>query len=523
METTPRLPQDIPVLHKMVGDLQEEVNLLHQQLKLLRSAMFGRKSERLDPATLGQPSLFPGEEPTAEDAQPKQKKVNGYLRGKPRRKPLPEDLPREDLVHDLPEADKLCACGHEMTRIGEEVSEQLSVVPESFKVIRNIRPKYACRACQGVESKALGEPTVNIAPMPAQLLPKSIATAALLAYIAVAKYVDGMPLYRLEQRFERLNYSISRKTMTDWMIKVGEKLQPLWQVLLAEIKAAPWVGMDETRMKVFDKKDKKNKTKHRNGHMWVLHTRDPHPITLFRYHPGREADLPREVLDGFRGTVVTDEWRAYDFLDRGLEKDTAWAEVDHALCWAHARRKFVDVVKALDSKNVSPTSLTGRVLKRIRFMYILERKADENGFTDDVRSMMRQTATRPLLNALREDLENAMKTKTPVGTLKKAVFYVLRNWDRLTLFLENGALPPDNNGVENAIRPFVIGRKAWLFAGSAEGARASAVLYSLAETAKANKLDPFGYLTHLFEALPLAKSRADYQALLPIQATSANK
>ena len=304
------------------------------------------------------------------------------------------------------------------------------------------------------------------------------------------------------------------------ILKINDKAQILLKLTLKEMKAAPWMGMDETPIRVNDKKDEDRRKKTRKGYMWVMRSGGARPIIVFRYHPSREAALPRQVLNGYRGTLLTDEWRAYDFIDRGPEANTAWRDIIHAGCWVHVRRKFVAVATAVGQDKLKKDSLTAKVLRLIKKMYRLEDEATKQRVSDEQRLQLRHEQVRPLVMQIRTEIEGSMKEGTPVATLKKAINYTLRNWARLTLFLDDPSLPPDNNHVENAIRPFVIGRKNWLFAGSPEGATANARLYTLAETAKANGLNPYEYFQHLFEELPKVSSMADYRALLPLASQS---
>lgn len=502
--TAQNLSQDSKQLQELVLKLMGENALLLEKIRLLTAGRFGASSEKLA-GVLGQLNLFGQEDGLSSDQQPeKEMVVERHTRRKPVRSPLPEDLPHQDVLHDLSDKDKICDCGAQLDRIGEEVSKKLEVEPPKAYVVRNIRPKYACKTCEGTESTG---PTVKIAPAPTQILPKSYAGAGLLAYIIVAKYVDALPLHRIEKQFHRWNIKLSRKTMTDWMLKLGDKLTPLWQLLLTEVKAAPWLGMDETPIKVLNQNNKK-KGLH---YMWVMRSTLPKPVVLFRYHHGRGAELPRQVLTDYSGIVVTDDYKGYHFLD-----SPGWVQILHAACWAHARRYFIDVAKALGGvAKLKPETLTARVLKVIAQLYQLEREATDQAFTAAQRLAMRQEETRPLLENLKKMLDQAVATATPTGTLGKAVSYTLNNWSRLLVFLDHPDLPPDNNGTENSIRPYVVGRKNWLFAVSTRGAEASAILYSLVETAKANGLEPYRYFRHLLENLPDAQTEAELRGLLP--------
>jgi len=502
------LPNNVQTLKQQVIAQQGEITLLLEKVRLLKDQLFGRKSERLEELNaLGQLNLFGDGEDLDHPAPSPKTRVNSHNRKKPRRTPIPEEYPRIDVVHDIDEQDKICHCGCRKSMINEDISEELDITPAKIHVIRHRRPKWACRGCENVDQ--IG-PTVAIAPLPPKILPRCLASYGLLAYIVVSKYVDAMPLYRQEQYFRRHHLEISRKTMSDWIVKLGVKLDAVWRLLLEEIRGAPWIGMDETRIRVHKEKGRSNKS---TSYMWVMQCRQPNPVVLFHYHPSRGAQVPKELLEGYQGVVVSDEWYAYKHLEKLVSDNIRM--IIHALCWVHVRRYFVDVVKGLGDTVLNPKSITAQALKAIQQLYALEARADDEGYSLDQRHRMRQTETRPLLEELKRKLDKVLLESTPTGNLAKAIKYTVRNWKELNVFLDHPLVDPDNNWAENFIRPFVIGRKNWLFAGSPAGAKASATLYSLAITAKANGVNEYEYFRHLFKNLPLAKTEAEIKALLP--------
>ena len=493
---------------KQIADIQDhyekKTSLLLEEIRLLRARIFGRKSEKIPPQNTVQLPLFdmPEPEDVGEEHAEEVVRVPAHTRKKRGRKPLPENLPRVEVVHDIPEEEKVCQCGCRLTRIGEETCEQLDIIPAKMQVIRHIRPKYACRNCEGLEDDG---PSVKTASPELQIIPKSIATPGLLAFIITAKFVDALPFYRQERQFARLGVDLSRGLMCRWAMKVAEACQPLVNLLKDEILKGPLINIDETTVQVLREPGRDPTTK---SYMWVFCRAGPErPVLLYQYHPSRGSKVASGFLGDFKGYVQTDGYQGYDFLD--LRK-----EVRHVGCWAHARRKFMDVIKA-QGKNRKKAGSADVALSYIRRLYAIERDASQKGLSPEGVYEVRQMQARPILGEFKEWLHMKSIKTPPKGLLGKAVLYTLKQWDRLVGYLEDGRLSPDNNFAENSIRPFVVGRKNWLFSGTPEGAEASALLYSLIETAKANGLEPYGYLRHIFEKLPLAKTLEEYEALLP--------
>ena len=409
------------------------------------------------------------------------------------------------VFHDLGEEEKVCACGCMKSRIGEEISEQLDIIPAKIQVIRNIRLKYVCKDCEGVEAE---EPAVKIAPLPEQLIPKSIAAPGLLAHVLTAKFVDALPFYRQESQFSRLGIDLPRSTMCGWAIKVADRCEPLLELFNKEIRSGPLINMDETTVQVMNEPGRSNKTK---SYMWIYRGGDPdRPVLVYQYHPTRSGNVVADYLNGYEGYVQSDGYNGYNFIDHN-------PNIVHVGCWAHARRKFVDVVKASGKRKSvkSRTSNAEKAIKYIKKLYAIEHKAEEQKLTYKELFEERRKHAKPILDEFKNWLEKLAPKTPPKGLLGKAISYTLKQWDRLIHYLDDGRISPDNNLAENAIRPFVVGRKNWLFSGHPRGARASAVLYSLIESAKANDLEPYSYLRFLFDRLPHAKSEDHYKALLP--------
>ncbi len=517
---TATLPDSPAVLKGIVGDLHVEITdlrsrhdketgILLDQISLLRAQLYGRKSEKFIPEDGPKPLwLFDMPEPADTDEEDDDKgkiHVPAHDRKKGGRKPLPKDLPRIEVIHDIDDADKVCACGCDKTRIGEESSEKLDVIPAKAQVIVHIRPKYACKSCEGVQDDGA---TIAIAPVHAQIIPKSIASPGLLSHIITAKFTDHLPFYRQEKQFTRIGVKISRTSMCNWAMQAAAACQPLLNLLEDDVLEGNFVNIDETTLQVLREPGRTPTSK---SYMWLFRRGDPEkPILIYKYHPSRAGDVARTFLGDFRGYVQTDGYAGYNFLD-GIEG------IVHIGCWAHSRRKFNDVLKSLGKS--SKSSSANKALKYIKKMYKLEKEARKGKWSHDEIYRMRQDKAKPILDEFKKWLSKEILLTPPKGLLGKAIAYTLNQWKRLAGYIKDGCLTMDNNMAENSIRPFVIGRKNWLFSGTPKGAEASALLYSLIETAKVNKLEPYAYLRYILGKLPVASCLEDYEALLPWNVT----
>jgi transposase len=524
-----KLPDDVGKLKEIVADQYVEyarlldayknsearVAILDGRIALLEYRLFAPRNEKLAALNTlledaGQQSLFDllDEHPEPVELEPEKEEIitiPAHNRKKSGRKPLPDSLPREEIIHDIPEDEKVCACGCQLTRIGEETSEQLHIERPKFKVIVNIRPKYACKQCEGTADE--NSPAVKIAPVPPQIIPKSYATAALLAHIIIAKFVDSLPLYRQEKQFSRLNIDLPRATMANWMIRVADRCQPLMPLLRQEIRSGPLINADETTLQVLNEPGRKNTTK---SYAWIFRGgTEKNPAVIFEYHPTRAGKAARDFLGDYKGYVQSDGFSGYDALE-DIDGITLCG------CWAHARRKFVDVVKADKAAKKSGKMRAADIaLKYIKKLYAIEKEA--KNMTVEDRFQLRHEKAKPVLDNFGLWLRETYPKTPPKGELGKAIYYSLQQWQKLNVYLEDGRLRPDNNLAENAIRPFVVGRKNWLFSGSPAGAHASATLYSLVESAKLNKLDPYKYMRFILEKIPQLSGDDDFKELLPTQ------
>jgi transposase len=489
---------EIEVSASRIDAMADELRILREYIRLLKHHRFGRTSEQSSDA---QVRLFNEAEKTAEvpgDEDDAGVVVEAHTRRKHGRQPLPAWIPRVEILHDLPAEEKQCADdGTALERIGEEISEQLEFVPAKLRVLRHVRPKYACPTCRT---------GIHLAPLPAQPIPKSLASPTLLAHIAVSKYADGLPLYRQEAMFRRMEIDLPRASLANWMVKTGELVQPLVNLLRDELLDSGFVQCDETRYQVLKEPDKPATSQ---SYLWVQHAPE-RGIVLYDYDASRSAEVPKRLLAGFQGYLQSDGYEGYAAF--GQEPG-----VTHVGCWAHARRKFDEALKAQKSsakKNRSiKESKALQGLGWIQKLYQIERQTKE--VPPDERHRIRQERSRPVILKLRAWLTDAIPRVPPQSLTGKALAYLDGQWPKLVRVLDDGRIPLDTNAVENAIRPFVIGRKNWLFADTVRGAEASANLYSVIETAKRSGLEPFAYLRYALDALPRATTLDEVEALLP--------
>lgn len=478
-----------------VQSKQQRIDVLEAMVRLLRHHRFGRSSEQHP----GQGELFDEAECLLEPAiglesdESPEVKDRGVIQAtkKRGRKPLPADLPRITQVYDLPENEKHCSCGCALTQMGEQVSEQLDIIPAVIQVIRHVRKQYACKDC---------EQTIKTAPLPPQPIPKSHASAGLLAHVAIAKYQDALPLYRQEQLFKRIGIEIPRNTLANWMLKTGDLIQPLINLCRDQLLSGPVIQCDETPIQVLKEKGKSPSSK---CYMWVQVGGLPdEKVILYDYDPSRSGQVPVRLLQGYQGYLQTDGYEGYNAI-------ASQSGITHLVCWAHARRKFVEAMKCLPKEKQRPS----KAMQWIGQLYRIEKQIKEK--TVKEKYQIRQQSSVPILNQFKNWLDQALPSVPPQSAQGKALRYVNKYWDKLTIYCTDGCLNIDNNITENSIRPFVIGRKNWLFSDTTKGAKASALIYSLIETAKANQVEPYAYLKVVFEQLPQAETVEDIERLLP--------
>lgn len=484
--------QKIEALEAALEAKDQRITELEELLRIFNRRTYGASSEQHP----GQGQLFDEAEqadvPTA-DASAKTTTVKGHER-KARRVRIPKTIPREDIVYDLPAAQKVCPHdGTPLQRIGEETHEQVEIIPAQIRCLRHVRLKYACPCC---------EQHVVTASKPKQPIEKSIASPGLLAFVATSKYADALPLYRQSEIFKRTGIALDKASLANWMVRCGQLIQPLINRLNDHLLDQALVQMDETTVQVLDEPGKPPQSK---SYMWVMTTpaHSATPVRYFHYAETRGQGVPLQLLDGFHGAIMLDGYTGYR---AAVEQ----YQLDRLGCWAHARRRFIEAQK------VQPKGKTGKAdqaLSLIQKLYAIEQQSKDR--PPDQRHRIRQEKAKPVIDQLKTWLDKSLPGVPPKTALGKALHYLQQQWPRLIRYLDDGTYPIDNNLAENAIRPFVIGRKNWLFSKSVRGASASANLYSLIETAKANDLNPYDYLKTVFTQLPNAETIDDIDALLP--------
>ena len=419
--------------------------------------------------------------------------IKGHTRKKhPVRRPLPKELPREVILHDISPAEKICGCGAHLVRIGEEITEQLKYIPAQLSVVQHVRPKYACKPCQE---------TVRIAPMPLLLLPKSAATPELIAHTIIAKYCDHLPLYRQESIWQRLEIDLPRSSLCGWVLKSAELCEPLIQSLRGEIVGHRYTQADETTVQVLDEVGRDNTTK---SYMWCYRGGNlSQPSIIFEYQETRGGYHAQQFLRGFKGYLQTDAYAGYNWVDDNQD-------IISVKCMAHARRPFAELAKLTKTPGMAREALTF-----FAKLYRIEKEAREDHLSYDERHERRQKYAPPILDAFKQWLDHQLPKTPEQSKIGKAIRYCLAHWQGLTNYLKDGSIEIDNNKIENVIRPFALGRKNWLFAGSPSGAKAGATLYSLIETCKANNVEPYQYFCTMLHRIRLCKSDDDYRNLLP--------
>ena len=476
--------QTIAEQTKVIADRDEAIaryrireDKLSMEIALLRRHRFGKRSEGLDVHQYGMLEDLVDEDTSAIEAEMEKISVKPEKKSKqqPKRQALPAHLPRTEIRHD-PENTQ-CACGCQMQRIGEDVSERLNYTPGTFSVDRHIRGKWSCKTCE----------TLIQEPVAPHVIDKGIATSELLAHVLVSKYADHQPLYRQQQIFNRAGVEIPRSTLADWVGRCGVELRPLIELLRDELLKQPVLHADETPVAMLAPGKKKTHT----AYVWAYASTRYSDIraVVYDFRPTRSGKEARNFLQSWKGKLVCDDYAGYK---------AGFAEgITECGCCAHARRKFYDLY--LSSK--SPVAEAA--LKYISTLYDIEREAAD--MTPEQRYALRQEKSKPLL-ALYRDWLIAQRAKITNGTATaKAVDYTLKRWDALTIYLSDGNIPIDNNWVENQIRPWALGRSNWLFAGSLRSGERAANIMSLIQSAKINGLDPQAYLKDVLDRIPIIK------------------
>ncbi|MDB5311550.1 MAG: Transposase family protein [Gemmataceae bacterium] len=545
-----RLPDDLDTLKRMVRELLDqlrsrdrELSGVRHRLDQLLRRLYGPKGETFRP---DQPGLFElldeaaaetagpaAPQPATPPAEPMPTRSKRTGHG---RRPLPEDLRRERVVYDVPDADKVCPCCQApRVAIGQDTSEQLDYQPAKLFVREHVRLKYACPNCtkaaavpeppspttpgsasldlvdapppSGCTSStpaAIGSTVVVVASKPAQPIDKGLPGSGLLAFVITSKYCDHLPLHRQEMIIGRMGVELSRSTLCGWMAASADLLRPLADAMLADVLLSRVVQTDETRLPV----QEQGNTKTKSGRLWTFVGDRDHPHTAYLYTATKARDGPAAILKDYKGFLQADAANVFD----GFYRPGDIVEVG---CWAHARRYFHDA-------RSSDAARAAEALARIGFFYDVEREAKtiiddqklDGPRADALRWKMRQEQTRPKIDAFKTWLDAQALLVLPKSPIAQAINYARNHWEALLRFTQRGFLNIDNNASERALRPAALGRKNYLFTGSDEGGRTTAVLYTLTQTCRRHGIDPFAFLRDVLTRLPQAAFR-DLADLFP--------
>lgn len=466
--------------------LEAKLKWYEEQFRLSQQRRFESSSEKTDSEQL---SLFNEaedtanptvEEPTVETITYKRKKQKGQ------RDQKLENLPTETIEYRLSNEEQVCSCcGGDLHEMSTEMRKELKVIPAQVKVVEHVRYVYSCRHCEHNEIKT---PIVT-AKMPEPVFPGSLASPSAMAYTMEQKYVEGMPLYRQEKHLERFGVSISRQTLANWIVYGANTwLELIYDEMRAQLLELDALHADETTLQVLSEPERPATS---TSYIWLYRSgQEDIPIVLYDYQQTRAAKHPRRFLEGFQGYLHVDGYPGYNGLPN----------VVLVGCWAHARRNFTEALKALPESAATTSVKAKEGLAFCNKLFDIER--DLKDVSPQERYEKRLERSQPVLDAFSAWLREQTPRVLPKSALGKAIKYCRNQWERLEAFLKDGRLEIDNNRAERSIKPFVIGRKNWIFSNTAKGAKSSAIIYSIVETAKENGLNPFNYLSYLFEELP---------------------
>ena len=451
--------------------LKQGIEEIRGEIKLLRLEKFGKKSEKT------------GNHPHRTRLKEGQKKKH------PGRYALPDHLERVRIEYDLVEEEKTCPlCQETMERIQEIATEQLDLIPATLQVKQHVRFQYACRKCYG---------GIKRAELPAQPIDKGLPSSRILAQVMMSKFADHMPFYRQESWFARQKCPISRSTLWGWEAKAAFELLPIVNCLKDEIQARDHIFGDDTPMPTLEEGLGKTKI----GRFWSYTSpknQDAAELTIYEYTPDRKGKHPQAFLKNARGYLQADAYAGFNklFKNKSSLEQQEERTLTPAACWAHVRRKFVEVLK------IDPESIAQEALDMINELYKIEHLARAETYPPNERKKLRKRFSKPIIKKLHKWLIDRQKKVAPKSRLGGAISYALNNWEALNTYLLEGRLEIDNNRAERAIKPIVIGRKNYLFMGGPKGGEAAAIMYTLAETCKKNKIDPYHYLADVLERLP---------------------
>jgi transposase len=487
-EASAALPDDVETLQRLLLGRDETIAKLLAEIARLKRWRFGRSAERMDAAlvqlqlSLDDLQLAAGPQPLDQETLPHEDSTHtppGNSATRSRRVPraFPAHLPRETIVH-APLSCTCPDCGAVMRKLGEDISELLDFIPGYFKVIRHVRPKLSCVHCSRV---------IQL-PAPSRPIERGMPAPGLLAQVIVAKYADHCPLYRQQGIYRRSGVDLDRATLADWVAGASRLFEPLVVALGRYVLAGEKVHADDTPVPVLDPGRGKTKT----GRVWTYvrddrpaGSRDP-PAVWYRYSPDRKAQHPSAHLRDFCGILQADAYSGFAALYQS-------GRILEASCWAHARRHFYELYVA----NRSP--IAAEAIQRIGALYTIEREI--RGHLPAERAAVRQEHAGPLLEQLHAWLSASLRTVSAKSQLAAAIHYALVRWAELTRYRDDGRIEIDNNSAERSIRPIVLGRRNYLFAGSDAGGERAANIYSLINSAMLNAMDPYWYLRHVLERI----------------------
>jgi transposase len=497
-----QLNAEILKQNQQIAELNAKLKWYEEQFRLSRAKQFGASSEKTTPEQINlfneaEDSANPElEEPTVETITYQRKKKQAG-----QREDKLKDLPVEVIEYRLEEHEQVCPCCkgalHEMST---QVRQELKIIPAQVSVVKHVQYIYACRQC---ETDNITTPIIK-AEMPKPILPGSLASPSILAYIMDQKYTSSLPLYRQEQQFSRLGIDLSRQTMANWLLNAADPwLKIIYDRMHEQLLQRDILHADETTLQVLKEPGRLAESK---SYMWLYRTgRDGPAIVLYDYQTTRASKHPNSFLSGFTGYLQTDGYSGYGKL----------AGVTLVGCWAHARRKFTEALKALPTEQKEKPVAASVGLDYCNRLFAIERQLKE--LSSQERYERRLELSKPVLDDFYTWLKKQRQQTLPKSAFGKAITYCLNQWDDLNHFLLDGRLEIDNNRAERSIKPFVIGRKNFLFSNTPRGAKGSAIIYSIIETAKENNLKPYNYLVYLFEHLPNVNTQdsATINSLLP--------
>jgi len=488
--------------------LNDKVENQSEEISILKKYIFARKNEKWSTKDKEKSREFNEAENSA-PADPDQKDKNNSDRDKkdskdkkkPGRKPIPSGIPREKVVYDVDEEESMCpCCGKKRPQMGSSTAEELEFLRAQILVKEYVTKKYGACSCSGFQ-KNTELPQVIEAKVPARFIPGSIASPSLVAQIVVSKFVDGIPLYRQERIFKRIDIEISRQNMSNWCLTASRKCGDILEYMRKIAISGSLINMDETTVQVLKENNREPDSK---SYMWVMVGGSVgKKVVLFNYSPTRKQEKPLTLLKGFKGILQTDGYAAYN---KAVKEYGLW----HVGCLTHARRKFYKLAEVTKKK--------GKAHKGVEFftkLYKIETKLKMESLSPEDFLKKRRELAIPIWQEFHKWLTDISKKVAPGSKLDLAINYSLNQYKNLVRYLKYPEISPDNNIAENAIRPFCVGRKNWLFNITPRGAHSSAALYSLVETAKANKVEPDRYLNFIFSEIPKITEKTNLDALMP--------